>query len=391
MSEEVTEVESIDIEPILEEELIIEEPTIEEHIAEMRPKTQDGKVVAFIGDSGCGKTVVSALLKHALSKHFIPNNKGKWEAVPSSGYEFINTVIFEMKKGKFPDQTLEKDYPKLIIDVYHTKGNTTKIKLILRDMSGENYTKLLSTENPNFEEQMDALLDDPEKNAYIIFAKIYVILIDCSQKDDWDADPSNITSTISKLKQFKEKIHHYEEDKKIDNPVAIIFTKADRLKETDQIKSAEELMKEYPGLESSLNINQDGPRGFFKVSVDSKLETSSEVEKRIKDIEERLEKKFLLKKNALKTTMGIAVNKAVIDAEKKSRDADQTEEMINEAKKEAENIVLAKYKPELLQEMPKLENREKHLISKWNVKIPLNYSETEYNRFISWIFENLLK
>ena len=384
MSEEIIEGESIDLKHILEKE-----PTIEDRIAEMRPDGKDSKVVAFIGDSGCGKTVVSALLKHALSKHFIPNSKGEWEAVPSSGYEFINSVISEMKKGKFPDQTLEEDYPKLIIDVYHTKGNTTKIKLVLRDMSGENYTKLLSTENPNFEEQINALLDDPEKNVYIIFAKIYVILIDCSQKDDWDADPSYITSTISKLKEFKEKIHHYEEDKKINNPIAIIFTKADRLKETDQIKTAKELMKEYPGLESSLNINQDGSRGFFKVSVDSKLETSHEAEKRIRDIKERLEKKFLLKKNALKITMNIAIDKAIIDVEKNSREENQTEEMINVAKEKARNAVLEKYKEELLEEMPKLKNKEKHLIQKWNVKTPLNYSETEYNRFISWIFENL--
>jgi len=121
--------------------------------------------------------------------------------------------------------------------------------------------------------------------------------------------------------------------KKIDNPIAIIFTKADRLKAKDQTKSAEELMKEYPGLESSLNINQDGPRGYFKVSVDSKLETKQEAEKRVSEIEEQLEKKFLLKKNALKITMNIAIDKAVREAEKEPCKADEIKIDVEQPKK----------------------------------------------------------
>lgn len=46
-----------------------------------------------------------------------------------------------MKKGNFPDATLEHKHPKLIIDVYRMEENPTKIELVLRDMSGENYTK----------------------------------------------------------------------------------------------------------------------------------------------------------------------------------------------------------------------------------------------------------
>jgi len=37
------------------------EPTIEDRIEEMRPNSKDGKIVAFIGDSGC---VVKQLFLH---------------------------------------------------------------------------------------------------------------------------------------------------------------------------------------------------------------------------------------------------------------------------------------------------------------------------------------
>jgi len=364
------------------------EPTLEELIEKTRPHFKNKTMVAFLGESGCGKTVVSALLKHALSKHFIPKSKGKWEAVPSSGYEYINSVIAKMKKGNYPDQTLEKDHPQLIIDVYNMDG-TSKIELILRDMSGENYTNLLSTEHSNFEQQMSNLLTSPEKNAHLIFAKMYVVMIDCSQKNFWDTDPANITSMISKIKKFKQKIHHFDDDKKFDNPIAIVFTKADRLVGKDNVKSAEELMKDYPGLESSLTINHNGPKAFFKVGVNSRKETKKEAVNRVKEKEEEIKKKFELHMKAINTSMETAIDQAVSDAEKTAREANQNPDQINAAMDAAKNKVLEQYKTQLDQEPPILINKEEKLKQQWLVEVPLNYSDSEYNSLISWILEKL--
>lgn len=363
--------------------------TLEALIENTRPHFMNKKVVAFLGESGCGKTVVSALLKHALAKHFVPKSKGKWEAVQSSGYEYINSVIANMKRGNYPDQTLEQQHPKLIIDVYNMKEKPSKIELVLRDTSGENYTNLLSTEKNNFEQQMSDLLESPEKNAHLIFAKMYVIMIDCAQKDFWDTDPSNITPMLSKLKKFKQKIHQFDEDKKMDNPIAIVFTKADRLKVKDKEKSAEELMKEYPGLESSLKINHNGPKAFFKVGVKSLKETEKQAVDRVHEKEKELMKKFELQTKAIKTSMQIAIDQAVSNAEKTAREASQTPDQISAAIETAKNQMRDKYKAQLEQEPPKLENKEEKLKQKWIIEIPLTYSDSEYNSFISWILKKL--
>jgi len=378
------------VEPeITEPEITESEQTLADRIETIRPHFKNKKVVAFLGQSGCGKTVVSALFRHALAKYFIPKSKGKWEAVPSSGYEYISSVLDDMKKGNFPDRTLEKEHPKLIIDIYHMLVTPTKTELVLRDMSGENYTNLLSTETPDFDQQMYDLLESPERNAHLIFAKMYVIMIDCSEKNSWDTDPAHVNPMITKLKILKQKIHQYDDDKKMDNPIAIVFTKADRLEGKDVNKSAEELMNEYPGLGSSLKVNHSGPVGYFKVGVKSRKEPKKEAENRVKDEEDAINKKFELKIHALKTSMTAAMEKARLTAEKTARGANKNEDEINAAIESAKNKVLEQYRPQLEEKPPQIEKKEKKLNPKWVVERPLSYTNSEYNKFILWILKNI--
>lgn len=161
------------------------------------------------------------------------------------------------------------------------------------------------------------------------------------------------------------------------------------MSETDQEKSAEELVNEYPGLDSSLKINHDGPKMYFKVGVKSRQESKKEAENRVKDEEKRILKKFELKMKALKTSMDTAIDTAVSNAEKTAREAKQTEDQILVAAETAKKTVLDQYKTQIEEEPPTLENKEKKLKQKWVVKKPLKYSDPEYSKFIFWILANL--
>jgi len=80
--------------------------TFEQLIGDARADLQDKNIVAFLGEVKSGKTVVSALLKHAIFNHFIPKRAGKYEAIVSEGMTSMNKILGDMlKNGKFPEST----------------------------------------------------------------------------------------------------------------------------------------------------------------------------------------------------------------------------------------------------------------------------------------------
>jgi len=180
---------------------------LEPLITKTRAQFQDKEIVAFLGEVKSGKTVVAALLFYHLSKVWIPQSKGKWEAVPVSGDEILNEIIRGMKGGGYSGSTQKNDYPELIIDVYSMEGKPVKIQLALHDMSGENYADLLSKEFPNEEERLATILSGD--GAYIAYAKQYVIMVDCDLKPEWDTDISKVARMISSLKEIKRLIHNF--------------------------------------------------------------------------------------------------------------------------------------------------------------------------------------
>ena len=265
--------------------------TIGEQIEAKRKEYEDKHTIAFLGQVSSGKTVMAALVKHTLAKLWIPSTNGKWEAVSRSGQDEINEIIRKMKKGIFPSPTPSENYPKLVIDIVRMEGLPIKLELVLHDMSGENYADLLTSSS--YSSVNDRLAAMFLKNAdYLVFAKKYVIMIDCDQKDDWDTDIAKVGPMISRIKEIKQKIHNFDSHQKIQSPIAIVFTKADLLSEEDKTKSAKELAKEYPELVSSLNINHDQESvKFFKMSVSARRETQTEAVERIRKIKKEMHKK----------------------------------------------------------------------------------------------------
>lgn len=355
---------------------------LEQLIEKTRPQFNEKNIVAFIGEVSSGKTVVSALLKYTLSTSWIPKSNGKWEAVSSSGYDEINEIIREMKKGVFPSPTPKKNYPKLVIDVHNMEGKPVKIELILHDMSGENYASLLSKPYTNEEDRLIDILSTD--GAYLAYAKKYVILINCENKSQWDTDPSNAAPMLSSIRKIKQLIHHTNSDEKIHSSIAIVFTKSDRLSPQDIKKTPEELMKDYTELQSSLNINYDrASLGLFKVFVDSKMETKKEADERVKKEEEKMKKEVESKTNALKQQIDAAVEQAVSAVEKQARAAGQPPDQIQLLIENTRKQTLAQYDEQLKQELPKLEKSDPI----WKINDPFKYSESEYSKFISWILE----
>jgi len=357
-------------------------------IEKTRPEYQDGKeTVAFLGEVSSGKTVISAFLKYILSTSWIPKSKGRWEAVVSSGHDKINEIIRKMKNGTFPPPTPKKDYPKLVIDVYNMEGKPLKIELVLHDVSGENHVDLLTNPYNSEEERLIAILSGP--GAYIAYAKRYVIMIDCAKKKDWDTDPAKVARMISSIRKIKQLIHSTNSDEKIHTPIAIVFTKLDRLSPEERKKSTEELLDDYPELRSSLNVNHDKRSlEFFKVFVESKLETKKEAELRVKEEEEKIKKVFDDNMKSLKQQIDTAIEQAVSAAEKQARAAaNQNEEQIQVTIENTRKNTLAQYADQLGKEPPKLENKEEKLTPAWKVNTPLKYSDVEYSKLISWILD----
>lgn len=360
--------------------------TLGQLIEKTRQEYQDGKNrVAFFGRVSSGKTIVGALLKYTLSNSWIPQTNGRWEAVSNSGQDEINKIIREMKKGKFTHPTPRVTSPKLVVDIYNMKGSPVKYQLILHDIAGENYENYLLDVYENIEERLYDILS--KNTAYIPYAKKYVILIDCTEKEDWDADISRVGPMISVIKEMKRKIHNFDEKEKNHTPIAIIFTKADMLSQEDQARTAKDLAKDYPELLSSLNINHDKKElEFFKVSVSSTLETDEEakirIERRREEIKKEHEKSLMDWMKQTKIAIADVVAATKLQAEQEGQPIEEVMKRIENSKSQTK----MKYKQQFDQKHPMPENKVKS-DKQFKVNIPLVYTESEYIKFISWILD----
>ena len=227
----------------------------------------DGKnTIAFVGQVGAGKTVVAAFVKHTLSTRWVPRSKGKWEAQMVSGHDEMNETIRCMKRGSFPPATMKDNYPRLEINIHRMKGIPAKIEMVLRDMSGEDYSGHLSeSADDDTDRQMVNMLKG--HGAYLIHATRYVLMIDCEGIDDWDTDKPKAVNAIKKIFELKKRTNRIDSKNRFTDPLAIVFTKADTLPALHAQKSAEELAREYYDLMSSLQASHSGPRAYFKVSA----------------------------------------------------------------------------------------------------------------------------
>lgn len=338
-------------------------------------------IVAFLGESYCGKTVVSALLKFTISNYFVPSSKGEFEATVTKGNTVITNIIKKMHAGFFPPHTLPYHKSPLMIDIYTTHGFGGKVELILRDMSGEDYEEYLITEYDNSDDRLADLVTEGKTDSdtfgplsHLIFAKMYVILIDCSKFSDWKIEQANYANMISALKQLKEKIEETVDGKFI-SPLAFVFTKADLLPEGERKKQPSELIKYMPELVSNLHIYHKGSVEYFLVNVDVENATSEDIALMAK---EETEDKTLTEQT-IQDRLNQVSNKAKQTALQSGMDEQQ-------ATAHAEQVKQAEIK-KIEEEKKQLSNLPKQT---FKLKSPFTYTHSEYIRFISWVIERLL-
>lgn len=236
-------------------------------VRETRPGPDDGITVAFLGEVGSGRTVVAALVKHTLSTRWVQGNGGWWDALMVSGHDEINSTIRDMKSGLFPPPTVKDGYPVLRMELHRMKGPPSKIGLVLRDISGENYFERLSRSPPLSD--IDGLLAELLKGdgAYIAHAAKYVLMIDCEKSDGWDTDEPRAVNMLRTIHAIKKRLNCLDSHGRIMSPVALVFTKADALPPAHSAKQASDLAGMYRDLGSTRRILHSGPLAYFKVQA----------------------------------------------------------------------------------------------------------------------------
>ena len=233
-------------------------PDLLDQISEAKQDFRGKTTVAFIGDSYCGKTILCALLKDTAAKYLRKETNEKYYGYVTNGRERINEFIHEMYNQKFPDKTTLSVETDATIKI--TSDSHNDIELVFHDMPGEKYKEYLENEtNPEeLDSVVKAIMDhgrDPNKKygkmAHIIFAQIYVILIDCSMYKSWKGLEGKFVSILQNLLNYKMYIGK-DVDGKIYSSICIVFTKHDTLDPSNQ-KTADELFDGLDELKSAFN------------------------------------------------------------------------------------------------------------------------------------------
>ena len=344
---------------------------------------RDTEIIAFLGIPNSGKTIVTALLGHTLNKSFIPNSKGKWDVVYTSGYDEINEIIQGISNGVFPPATFPDDYPDLTIEIHGMEGRPTVFDLEFLDISEEDYRKFIAADDFDLNKKLKNILSNDSR--YIPFAKKYIILINCEEKEKWIGDGARVNSMLSTLRAIRNKISNADLDIQMDVPIAIVFSKCDTLPENLQDKSADELIDEYDGLGSSLKINAGMENVVsFKLSVNSRKESLEESKKRVEEEKQKIKRKIKLEKKKIEKQIQTSIDTAVASARQEAQNQGYDDEYIRRIMNETREKREDEYRNEVEGRIQKFKKpiAEDQI---WVVDQPLVYSESEYSKFISWI------
>lgn len=246
--------------------------TVQEIIDVGKEDFRDEIMVAFLGDKFSGKTVHCALIKDVLTKDLKKHTKGKYIGIGTDGSDRMNLIVDKLYAGEFPAKTLLSEATPMTLEVFSKSGGEN-MKIVLRDMAGEKKEDLLEKDMDVDErlEKIFKMAPIPDKPygllSHLVFAKIYIILVDCSKIEEWPSKQAYIKDTIRHLHDIKKRIDDLV-NKRIHAPIAIVFSKYDTLKK-DKKKSVKELMKQLPEVEGALEIYHKGPLNYISSSVNS--------------------------------------------------------------------------------------------------------------------------
>ena len=233
----------------------------------------NSKQIAIIGPPNAGKTVIAGLLYDSIVNKFLPTHK-TYRLQVENGLDFLQRTMLNLKKGEFPAKTPADEINKVEMILRQDVGTGGKIEIKLHDVVGETYEELYIQELPKNERLFRTLEKGKQKGqtygdmAFLIFAKLYVVLVDCEKVNDWAKISYDNVKLVNTILQWKEGINQANNGK-IKTPIAIMFTKTDLLNEEMAKKSGEELLKEFmPEFYQQLNSTLEKPPTFCKVRLE---------------------------------------------------------------------------------------------------------------------------
>ena len=396
--------------------------TVQEIIEIGKNDFKDKVTVAFLGDRFSGKTVHCALIKDVLAKYLNRYTNGEYIGVATEGSDRMNKIIEKLYNGKFPAGTLPSDPKPTILDVFSRSGGS-KMQIVLRDMAGEQRWKLLGQEmdvDERLEKIFEAAPIDGKRYGlltHLIFAKIYIIVIDCSKINKWPSEQAYIKDTILHLFEIKERIGDTM-NSRMHSPIAIVFSKYDTLPE-EQKKSAKELMDQLPEVVNILEVYHRGNIGYFKSSIDSIQMPDSEIDEAMtqKQLENDQERQAIEEDIAnMQVTQDEAENdmdrarQAVSEAMQLLNNVQKTNDpnQIDPAQKASDNaqFELSVAESTFVATRDEMDRMQKKLnkldrssaesadkspeelgISKYRPKEPLSYNRDDYLDLITWLIK----
>lgn len=360
-------------------------PNRDELLSAARAELHDKNIVTLLGKTGAGKTVASALLKHALFDKFIPMHAGRFEAIVKKGGERIDEILAGMSVDcEFPPATFKVDAPKLELVVLKMIGEGAgKSTLMFQDSSGEKYTELLQDELVDPEERLEEILAYNIKNnevgplAPYVFSKVYLLAIQCPKEiSGWHLQHSS--STINALCEIH-KAAQLTHNQKIKSHIAILFTQADVLQEECLNKPASDLLELMPELKSALRLCHGGDLECFKLSIATELESEQDRDERIRANKQTNKDKRRQYNADLQKHTSESVARA---REETEADGEALEDYLEEVATEASEAFQISHPAPVLESEDEIELKRK-------VKEGFEYSQNEYVRLLIWIIDRL--
>lgn len=359
----------------------------------VRAALHDKNTVCFLGKAQSGKTVSSSLLKHAIFNHFIPDRMRDYQAIVSQGMETINRYLGDMiMDGQFPTATLPVTGPRVVLDVYKMSGRGAgKFEIILQDSSGENFFNYLVKECPDPGDRLREMLQPSGSGhvgplAHYIFAKLYILAIDCSAVATLEHQQSLLANAITTLHRLHTAAS-LTRNNKVTSPIAILFTKADLLNGDDSSYTATKLLERMPELKSALNMLHEGPLDCFKVSISTREESEDDRSKRVARAKQRHEEEYA--EAAEKRRSADEANSAMCAQERSRAEAElagadleahmQQYSEKQRSRMDSELPFPAKF------DYDAVRNEQTH-----RPELPLAYTHDEYVRLTMWIISQLV-
>ena len=269
----------------------------EESVSNAKNYFKHKTTVAFLGSAFVGKTVHCALIKNTVAKYLYDATNKNYEGLATTGSEKINKIIYNLYDEKFPVKTDLNEDTKVVIEITSHKF-TQPIEIILQDMPGEKYYDFLIKEISDDEliDRRSQIINFNKRKedlygpmTHLLFAKIYVILLDCSEYEKWDGSQGEIATTIQNLYKLKNSLD-LEVDGKIHDSIAIVFTKYDKLESN---KTAEELYNELKEIQAAFRRYVEKEPTCFTSKINCRSLTDDEIDRAINNNADAEDKNYI--------------------------------------------------------------------------------------------------